>query len=295
MPSLRRLQRLRRALVGWAALGPLLLTVLLAYGGSVLWTLRVSFSSSRTLPVDDFVGLAQYERLLSNTRWMESLQHLAVYGALFMAACLALGTLLAVAIDQRVRAEDLLRSIFLYPYALSFVATGLVWQWLLQPDGAVAAAVRALGGEGFDWLIDPERVIYTLVIATTWQAAGLVMAVMLAGLRGVDPQLWQAARLDGIPRWRVLLQIVLPTLGPSLATATVLLFTGVVKLFDAVVAMTQGGPGNASDVPARFIMDHLFGRANIGLASAGAVLMLLSVLALVAPLLYWRAVRLVAA
>lgn len=295
MPSLRRLQRLRRALVGWAALGPLLLTVLLAYGGSVLWTLRVSFSSSRTLPVDDFVGLAQYERLLSNTRWMESLQHLAVYGALFMAACLALGTLLAVAIDQRVRAEDLLRSIFLYPYALSFVATGLVWQWLLQPDGAVAAAVRALGGEGFDWLIDPERVIYTLVIATTWQAAGLVMAVMLAGLRGVDPQLWQAARLDGIPRWRVLLQIVLPTLGPSLATATVLLFTGVVKLFDAVVAMTQGGPGNASDVPARFIMDHLFGRANIGLASAGAVLMLLSVLALVAPLLYWRAVRRVAA
>lgn len=284
-------RRLRRSLVSWAALGPLLLTVLLAYGGSVLWTLRVSFSSSRTLPVDDFVGLAQYERLLNNARWMESLQHLAVYGGLFMLACLALGTLLAVAIDQRVRAEALLRSIFLYPYALSFVATGLVWQWLLQPDGAVAASVRALGGEGFDWLIDPDRVLYTLVIATTWQAAGLVMAIMLAGLRGVDPQLWQAARLDGIPRWRVLLQIVLPTLGPSLATATVLLFTGVVKLFDAVVAMTQGGPGNASDVPARFIMDHLFGRANIGLASAGAVLMLLSVLVLVAPLLYWGARR----
>ncbi|MBQ0943593.1 sugar ABC transporter permease [Ideonella sp. 4Y16] len=291
MPRPRTLQRLRRALVGWAALGPLLLTVLLAYGGSVLWTLRVSFSSSRTLPVDDFVGLAQYERLLGNARWMESLQHLALFGGLFMLACLGLGILLAVAIDQKVRAEDLLRSLFLYPYALSFVATGLVWQWLLQPDGAVAAGVRALGGEGFDWLIDPDRVIYTLVIATTWQAAGLVMAIMLAGLRGVDPQLWQAARVDGIPRWRVLLQIVLPSLGPSLATATVLLFTGVVKLFDAVVAMTQGGPGNASDVPARFIMDHLFGRANIGLASAGAVLMLLSVLVLVAPLLYWRARR----
>jgi glucose/mannose transport system permease protein len=114
------------------------------------------------------------------------------------------------------------------------------------------------------------------------------MALVLAGLRGVDEELWKAARIEGIPRWRVYLQIVLPMLGSTLLTTFVLLFAGVVKVFDSVVAMTQGGPGTASDVPAKFIMDHLFGRANIALASAGSVLLLCSVVAIVAPVLYAR-------
>jgi glucose/mannose transport system permease protein len=130
--------------------------------------------------------------------------------------------------------------------------------------------------------------IYTIVIATVWQASGLVMALMLSGLRGVDDEIWKAARIDGIPRWRVYTSIVLPMLKPSVSTAFVLLFVMVVKVFDAVVAMTQGGPGTASEVPAKFIMDYLFGRANIGLASAASIVLLLTVLAIVAPLYFVR-------
>jgi glucose/mannose transport system permease protein len=274
----------------WAALLPMALTVLVGYLGTVLWSLRVSFSSSRTFPTDDFVGLAQYERLFGNERWLFSLQNLAVYGLLFIAACMVIGFLLAVFMDQKVRSEGLLRTIFLYPYAMSFVATGLVWQWVLNPESGLQNAVRQLGWAGFtfEWIIDPDKVIYTVAIAAVWQASGLVMALMLAGLRGIDEEIWKAARLDGIPPWRVYLQIVLPMMAPTVATVFVLLFTGVVKVFDSVVSMTQGGPGTASDVPAKFIMDHLFGRANIALASAGSIVLLLMVLVLVAPLLLAR-------
>ena len=284
------LARRLRQLMPWAALLPMALTVLVAYLGATLWSLRVSLSSSRTFPKDDFAGLAQYERLFDNERWQLSLQNLAVYGVLFIVATVLIGFLLAVFIDQKVRGEGLLRTIFLYPYAMSFVATGLVWQWVLNPGSGLQQAVRQMGFPDFtfDWIIDQDKVIYTVVIASVWQASGLVMALMLAGLRGVDDDLWKAARIDGIPTWRVYVSIVLPMLGATLATVFVLLFTGVVKVFDAVVAMTQGGPGTASDVPAKFIMDHLFGRANLALASAGAIVLLATVLALVAPILYAR-------
>lgn len=279
-----------RGLTPWAALAPMALTVLLGYLGAVLWSLRVSLSSSRTFPKDDFVGLAQYERLFGNERWLLSLENLAVYGLLFILACMVIGFLLAVFIDQKVRGEGLLRTIFLYPYAMSFVATGLVWQWVLNPTDGIQQAVRQMGFETFtfDWIIDQDKVIYTVVVASVWQASGLVMALLLAGLRGIDEDIWKAARIDGIKPWRVYLSIVLPMLGASFATVFVLLFTAAVKVFDAVAAMTQGGPGTASDVPAKFIMDHLFGRANVALASAGAIVLLLTVLALVAPFFYAR-------
>ena len=280
-----------RQLVAWVALLPLAVTVLVAYLGTVLWSLKTSFTNSRTFPSDEWVGFAQYERLFDNERWNLSLQNLAIYGVLFIAACMVIGFLLAVFIDQKVKAEGVFRTVFLYPYAMSFVATGLVWQWVLNPEVGIQQAVRQIGFENFtfDWIIDQDMVIYTIVIATVWQASGLVMAMLLAGLRGIDEEIWKAARLDGIPTWRVYVSIVLPMLGPSVATVFVLLFTAVVKVFDSVVSMTQGGPGTASEVPAKFIMDHLFGRANIALASAGSVVLLLTVVVLVAPLMFANA------
>jgi glucose/mannose transport system permease protein len=271
-------------------LAPMALTAIVAYLGAALWTLRVSLTSSRSLPKWDFVGVAQYVRLFHNDRWLLSLGNLALYGVLFMLLCLAIGFLLAVLIERQVAGRGVLRAVFLYPYAMSFIATGVVWQWLLNPELGIQSAVRALGLPGFrfDWIVDPDRAIYTIVIATVWQASGFVMVVMLAGLRGVDPELWSAARLDGIPAWRVYASIIVPLLGYSFATACVALLAAAVKLFDAVVAMTQGGPGIASEVPAKFIMDHLFGRANIALASAGSTVMLLTVVALLAPILYAR-------
>lgn len=285
-----RPRRMRWQLAAWVALLPMLLTVVFAYLGTMLWTARVSLSNSRTFPSNDFAGLTQYVRLFHNDRWLVSLQHIAVYGACFIVACLVIGMLLAIFIDQRVAGEGVLRTVFLYPYAMSFVATGLVWQWILNPQLGAQALLHKLGftHARFDWIVDQDWVVYTLVIATVWQASGLVMSLLLAGLRGIDDELWKAARLDGIPRWRVYVSIVIPMLGPSISTAFVLLFVMVVKLYDAVVAMTQGGPGTASEVPAKFIMDYLFGRANIGLASAASVVMLATVLAILAPFFYAR-------
>ena len=286
----KRLRTLRKQAVSWGALLPMAIIVVVGYLGTVLWSLRVSVSSSRTFPAGDFVGMAQYFRLFDNDRWLLSLQNLALYGVLFIIAVMVIGFLLAVFIDQKVQGEGALRTIFLYPYAMSFVATGLVWQWMLNPEVGIQQAVRQMGYPDFrfDWIIQQDMVIYTIVIATVWQASGLVMALLLAGLRGIDEEIWKAARIDGIPAWRVYVSIVLPMLGPSIATAFVLLFTAVVKLFDSVISMTQGGPGTASEVPTKFIMDHLFGRANIALASAGSIVMLLTVLALVAPYMYAR-------
>ena len=270
---------MRRAM-SYAALLPMLLTVCVGYLGSFAWTFYVSLTSSRSIATNKLIGMAQYERLFDNERWLLSLHNLALFGVLFVLACMVIGFLLAAAIDRQVAGEGALRTVFLYPYAMSFVATGLVWQWILTPGG--------IPGVEIDWLVDQDLVLYTVVLASVWQASGFVMALMLAGLRGVDPEIWKAARLDGIPVWRVYVSIVLPMLAPTLATVFILLATMVVKLYDAVVSMTQGGPGTASEVPAKFIMDHLFLRANIGLASAGAVVLLLMVLALLAPWAYAR-------
>jgi len=277
--------------VVYAAMLPMLATVLFAYLGTVFWSVRVSVSSSRTLPSSDFVGLAQYTRLFASERWLLSLENVVVFGVIFIVACLVLGFLLAVFIDQKVAGEGVLRTVFLYPYAMSFVATGLIWQWVLNPELGIQSTVRALGFETFtfDWIATQDKVMYAIALAAVWQAAGLVMALMLAGLRGIDDSLWKAARIDGIPTWRVYMSIVLPMLGPSIGTAVVLLSVSVVKVYDVVVAMTQGGPGLASEVPGKFIMDNLFGRSNIGLASAASTVLLLTVLALLTPWMYARA------
>ncbi len=286
---MRRLLNFRRTSV-YVALLPMAITACGVYFGTTLWSLRVSFSSSRTFPTDNFVGLAQYARLFTDDRWLLSLTNLAIYGTLVIVVCLALGFLLAALIDAQSRGEGALRSVFLYPYAMSFVATGIIWQWLLNPTNGIQEAARRLGFAGFEfaWIVDPDKVIYTVAIAAIWQSGGLVMVIMLAGLRGIDPEIWKAARVDGIPAWRVYVSIVRPMLAHSFATATILLLTAVVKLYDVVVAMTQGGPGTASEVPAKYIMDHLFGRANIALASAGSIVLLITVGILLAPIVYVR-------
>lgn len=258
------------------ALSPTWLISFVVYIGTVVWTFRISMTSSKLVPVYDFVGADQYERLLVNPRWLLALQNMVVFGAATIAGCLVLGFFLAVAIDRRIRGEAVFRTIFLYPYALSFIVTGLIWQWTLNPTYGIQATVRGWGWETFtfDWLVRADRAIYVLAIAAVWQASGLVMALMLAGLRNIDPAVWSAARVDGVPTWRIYLHIIIPELKPVILTATVLLGFLVVKVYDLVVAMTKGGPGNATDVPAKFVIDFLFQRANIGMATAASVVML---------------------
>jgi glucose/mannose transport system permease protein len=284
----RRRRTITRRLPAMLALVPAAIAVVVVYLGCMLWTVRLSFTSSKLLPTLDFVGLEQYGRLFGNVRFLISVQNVVIFGVLFLLGCLVLGFLLAAFIDQRVRAEGTLRTIYLYPHAMSFIVTGLVWQWFLNPALGLQKLVQDAGWQSFtfDWLVNKEMVVYTLVIAAVWQFAGLIMAILLAGLRGVEEDLWKAARVDGIPTWRVYVSIVLPILRPMLITSTVLLAIAVVKVYDLVVAMTNGGPGGASEMPAKFVMDHLFERANVGLAMACATVMLVTVIAVLAPWLY---------
>lgn len=285
-----------RYLSAKVALSPTILITLMVFVGCLLWTVAISFTSTRSAPVFDFVGFAQYEALWSSGRWHVSFRNMFIFGAGFISASLVLGFLLAVMVDQHVRAENTLRTIFLYPHALSYIVTGLAWQWFLNPQLGLQKFVQDLGWTDFSFriLIDRNFAIYAIVAAAVWHSAGLVMALILAGLRGVDEDIWKATRIEGIPPWRSYLFIILPMLAPAITTCVMLLAFGVIRNYDLVVAMTNGGPGNATEVPAKFVMEYLFERQNAGLASAAATMMLLSVIGVGAPIWYaqqWRSKR----
>lgn len=275
---------LRNATAKIAAL-PMIATALAVFVGCSLWTVVHSFTNSRLLPKLDFVGTAQYERLWATPRWLVSVETLAIYGALALVLSLALGFLFAVLLDQKIRAEGIFRTIVLYPYALSFIVTGLVWQWILNPEFGLQDIVRSMGFEGFafDPLHDPRTVIIALLAAGLWQGTGLVTVIMLAGLRGVDEDVWKAARVDGIPAWKTYIFVIIPIMKPVFATATVLIGAGIVKLYDLVVALTNGGPGIASEVPAKYVYDYMFANQNLGQGFAASTMMLVAVLVILIP------------
>jgi glucose/mannose transport system permease protein len=283
----------KRKLSAYIALFPAFVIVLFAYVVTVVWNIWISFTDSKLLPVNVFVGTKQYERLFTTSRWMISLQNVVIFGILFIIGCLVLGFLLAVALDQKVRFENTFRTIFLYPFAMSFIVTGLVWQWIMNPTLGLQRVADTWGMDWFrfDWIVRSDLAIYVIVMAGIWQSSGLVMAIMLAGLRGVDRELWKATRIDGIPTWRVYLHIVLPILRPTIITATVLLAIAVVRVYELVLSTTGGGPGISTEVPGKFIMDYLFGRANIGLATAASSVMFVTVVIVVTPWLYYEYFR----
>ena len=185
--------------------------------------------------------------------------------------------------------RDTFRTIMLYPFALSFIVTGLVWQWILNPDFGLQGIVHSLGWTSFafDPLHNPETVLYGLLIAGLWQGTGLVMCLMLAGLRGIDDDIWKAARVDGIPTWKTYLVVVIPMMRPVFITTLVIVAAGIIKLYDLVVAMTSGGPGgNASQVPAMYVYDYMFQAQNLAQGFAASTMMLLSVLIVLIPWAY---------
>jgi glucose/mannose transport system permease protein len=269
---------------------PVVLKVLIVTIGFTIWTVVHSFTGSKLLPKLNWVGLDQYVRLWGTTKWWVAIENLAIYGALVMVLTLIIGFVLAALLDQKIRGEGMLRTIFLYPFALSFIVTGLAWQWILNPDLGIQAVVRSLGFESFvfDPLFDPNLVIYGLVVAGLWQGSGLIMCIMLAGLRGIDEDLWKAARVDGIPKWKVYLRIILPMMKPALVTSVVLVGVSIVKMYDLVVAMTGGGPGGASEVPAKYVIDSMFVSQNLGQAFAASTMMLVSVVIILVPWLYMQ-------
>jgi glucose/mannose transport system permease protein len=256
--------------------------------GLMAWNGVLSVSASRLLPNYEWVGLAQYHALFESERWWVALKNLGIFGVLFVGGGMALGLLLAILLDQKVRAEGVLRTIYLYPMALSFIVTGTVWKWLLNPGLGLEHLVQQWGFEGFsfDWLVDSDKAIYCVVIAGIWQSAGFVMALFLAGLRGMDDAIIRAAQIDGASLPRIYWRILIPSLRPVFFSTLMVVSHLAIKSFDLVMALTAGGPGFATDMPATYMYTMAFSRGQIGLGAASATVMLATVAATVVPYLY---------
>ena len=284
----RRPSSLFRNLSAKIASVPMVLTALVVFVGGTAWTVVYSFTSSKLLPKLNFVGLDQYERLWGTRRWLISIENLAVYGFFSMIFTLAIGFTLAALLDRKIRGENVFRTIFLYPFALSFVVTGLAWQWILNPDLGIQNVVRSMGWESFTFnpLNDPDIVIYGILIAGLWQGTGLIMVIMLAGLRGIDEDIWKAARVDGIGTIKTYVRVIIPMMRPVFVTALALIASGIIKIYDLVVAQTNGGPGIASEVPAKYVINYMFRAQNLAQGFAASTMMLVSVIVILIPWAY---------
>ena len=267
---------------------PMALTAMVVFLGGSIWTVVYSFTNSKLLPRAKWAGLDQYERLWGTERWLVSIENLAIYGVLSLIFSLVIGFVLAALMDQKIRFEDTFRTIFLYPFALSFIVTGLVWQWLLNPEFGIQSVIRDLGFESFNFdpLYNADIAIYGILIAGLWQGTGLVMCLMLAGLRGIDEDIWKASRIDGIPMWKTYLLVVIPMMRPVFITTLVIITAGIVKLYDLVVAQTGGGPGIATEVPAKYVYAMMFQAQNLGQGFAASTMMLISVIIIIIPWAY---------
>ena len=269
-------------------LAPTTIVMVVCMYGFIAWTGLLSLTKSRMMPQWEFVGLDQYVRLFNNPRWDVAVDNLFIFLILFILIALVLGLLLAIFLDQKIRNEGVIRTIYLYPMAISFIVTGTAWKWILNPGLGIEKLVRDLGFVGFEfrWLVESDMAIYTIVIAAVWQSSGFVMALFLAGLRGVDENLTKAAKIDGASTIRLYWHVILPLMRPVFFTAIVILTHIAIKSFDLVQALTGGGPGYSSDLPANFMYTFSFNRAQIGMGAASAMIMLFGVLAVLIPYLY---------
>lgn len=277
------------ALVAIVVALPLVLPALYVVGFTA-WTAWISVTPSRLLPNYEWIGFANYRTLLASRNWQIAFDNMLVYGATFVLASTAIGFLLAALLDQRIRGEGLFRSIFMYPLALSLVVTGTVWRWLLNPELGIERLVHDLGWLGFrfDWIVDRQMAIYAIAIVGVWQASGFAMALFLAGIRSVEPELIKAAEIDGARPWRIYLQIVLPSIKPVFIAVLIILLQIAIKTFDLVRALTNSGPGISTSMPATVVYDYMFQRGNLGQGSAAAVLMLLMLVLVTIPYYAYR-------
>ncbi len=288
MASAQKGMRLFRNLNAKIAALPMILTTLVVFVGGTIWTVVYSFTDSKLLPRTNFVGLDQYERLWSNSLWVTSIQNIIFFGVMSLVFTITIGFVLAALMDQKIRFEDTFRTIMLYPFALSFVVTGLVWQWILNPDLGIQNVIRDMGWSSFtfDPMNNPDTVLYGLLIAGLWQGTGFTMVLMLSGLRGIDEDIWKAVKVDGIPTWKAYLFVIIPMMRPVFITVLVLAAAGIIRLYDLVVAQTSGGPGISSQVPAMYVYRYMFNAQNLGQGFAASTMMLLSVLIVLIPWAY---------
>jgi len=269
-------------------LAPSFAAVLVFVYGFIIFTGYLSFTDSKILPSFDFVGWKNYVRLWSLPNWWIALENLAIFASLYIVICTAIGLGLAILLDQKIRGEGVLRPIYLYPMAISFIVTGTAWKWFLDPGIGIERIVRLWGWSDFtfDWIKDTQMAIYCVVIAAVWQSSGFVMAMFLAGLRGIDNEIIKAAQIDGATNFKLYKRIIIPMLRPAFLSAFVVLAHLAIKSYDLVIALTNGGPGRATELPATFMYSYTFTRNSMGIGAASAVIMLMMIASVIIPYIY---------
>jgi glucose/mannose transport system permease protein len=291
-PSLRgRLQDWLPRLV----LAPSFLLVLVFVYGFNLWTLFLSFTNSKAFPTTNLIGFTNYLRLWDWTfetdppsNWYTALVNMGLFGGLYIFFCLFLGLVLAILLDQKIRGEGILRPIYLYPLALSFIVTGTAWKLFLDPRIGLEKAVHDWGWTGFhfDWVVNPQMMIYCVAIAGVWQTSGFVMAMFLAGLRGVDGEILKAAQIDGASTYQTYRRIVIPIMRPVFFSALIVLAHMAIKSYDLVLSVTGKNPGGAAELPSTFMYSYTFTRNQMAVGSTSAVIMLMTIAAIMVPYIY---------
>ena len=313
---MRRLNRDR--VVSILLLVPAVLAIAVFVYGMIGWSAWVSVSKANDLSFDmSFNGLANYQAIFSNIRFQLDLRNTVVFTVFFVLASLVIGLFLANLIDRRIRAEALFRSLFLFPLAISFIVTGVVWKWLLTPSAGFnillgldqstnrwftdptvlyiapdSGAGQFLAGIGLGGLTTPlvgiPIALLSLVLAAVWQMSGFVMALYLAALRGIPEELREAGRVDGASEWQLFRRIILPLLTPVTVTAVIILGHISLKIYDLQQAMTKQGPGFATDFPASYMWQTAFNDNQFAKGAAVGIVMLVMVATLIVPYILWN-------
>jgi glucose/mannose transport system permease protein len=296
MPSPRASARGRmQDLLPKIVLAPSFVAILVFVYGFIAWTFYLSFTNSKAFSNLNLVGLINYKRLWTWTfetdppsNWYTAIVNMGIFGGLYVFFCLVLGLTLAILLDQKIRGEGFLRPIYLYPLALSFIVTGTAWKLFLDPGIGLEKAVHDLGWTSFkfDWVVNPRMMIYCVAIAGIWASSGFVMALFLAGLRGVDGEILKAAQIDGASTFAIYRRIVIPIMRPVFLSALIILTHLAIKSYDLVLAVTGKNPGGAAELPSTFMYTYTFSRNQMAVGSASAVIMLMAIAAIMVPYLY---------
>ncbi len=275
-------------------LSPAVIATAIFVYGFIAWTAYTSLTKwDKLLPDFTLVGFSNYKKLFANQRFQIDLRNTVVFTVVFLIACLIIGFLLAILLDQRIRGEGIFRGIYLFPMAISFIVTGVVWRWLLNPGSAELGSTGinllfdslGLGFLKTGWYTDPKIGIIAVAIAATWQMSGYTMAMYLAGLRAIPEELREAARVDGASELQIVRHIILPLLQPVTLSAVIVLGHISLKIYDLIVAMTGPGIGFATDVPAYFMWDTTFRGNHFARGAAIAIILLIMVAVLIVPYL----------
>lgn len=261
-------------------LSPSIIAVALFIYSFIGWTFYISAVNwNSVVPDYTFVGLKNWTRLFSDARFHADLRNLLYYAAGFMTQCIVFGFLLASLLDQHIKGEALFRTVIIFPFAVSGIVTGVAWRWLMQPTTGINLLFDKIGLGWFEptWNSHPQYGMWAVTIAASWQFTGYVMALYLAGLRGIPQELREAAAIDGAGTFSIYRYVIIPLLMPVTFTAFVLTGMNSIRVFDLTAAMGGSGPAFATDTLAFFMFQSTYGAYRFSLGAAiGAFMIILS-------------------